>query len=497
MVLSAAMLVFIKVTGFYSYYQGYFFVPLLVMPLIGLIFHALKKNTLMDVALKSDKQLHLKEKLSTSLEWIEEKKERSPMFRALLRDTAKTVEQIKPSGVFIFEWKRPAKRLAFTGAILAVLIWMPSFNLFASGQNPEEVRQIHQEAKKIETLAKKIESKTPRTPVTLKNLKRAQEVLKQLSKELKSSKINKRDALSKIAKAKDSFADDQARKEELEKMEQQLRKAFSSEKSGKEEKEQSGHDQLSQKLQELAKKLEKGNLSDKEKQEIAKDIAKIKQEMEKAGINSDKIEKALEDLKEGKTDKAANSLKQESDQFQERQREMEDLKEMAEDAANQLEQSKDAIIDGDTGKQIPDSQTRGHEFKEGKGDFEGDFGKGTTNKEKKDGDGKASNKYAKRLSTDKPDLQASFEKMYDARRDEFKTATGKVSGKIGKGPTIRSLRSWQKGAPRSGDKAFVNPGDTYTRYKAAGEEAVKRENIPGQYKDLIRDYYDNINPGEK
>lgn len=497
LILSGLVLAFIKLTGYFSLYISWFFLPAVVLPLIGYIIHLCRKKSLMDVALQCDKRLNLKEKLSTSLEWIEQKKERSPMFRALMRDTAKEAEKIKPASVFRYEWKKPLKKIALTGIILGGLIWMPSFNLFASGETPDQVKTIHREAQKIETLAKKIDQKTPRTPVTLKRLKRAKDILNQLGKDLKSSKITRRDALSKISKAKDSFADDEARKEELERMEQQLKKSLSSEKSGKEEKEQSGYDQLSRKAQELAKKLEKGNLSESEKQQLAKEIDKLKQEMEKAGIKADNIEKALEELKQGKPDKAAQSMKQESDQFQQRQKEMEDLQDMMDDMDKRLDGSKKEIAGDGSGKEIPDSQTKGKEFRETKGSFEGDFGKGTTNKEMKNGSTKSGEKYAKRINSEKPDMKAEFEKIYDAQRNEFNTATGKVSGKINKGPTIRSMRTWQKGAPRTGDKAYASPGDTYARYKTAGEEAVKRENIPDQYKNLIRDYYDNINPAEK
>ena len=489
--IAALYLLFIKTTGVFLEYYQYFILPIFFAVCVGALIHALQKVSLMEVALKSDGKLQLKERLSTALEWIDDHRVRTPMFRALLRDTAKSAEEISPKKVFPLEWKPQFKRLFGATTLMVIFIYMPSFSFFVPRVDPANVKTIREEAKKIERLAKKLEKKKPRTPVSLKRFKRAEKSLKKLSADLKKSKINKKQALSKISRVREKLQDYVNRKEALSKMEKQLRRANLAGKSKSEEEEEKEFQKLSRKLQEIASKAKKGKLSDKDKQQMINELQKMKQEMEKAGMETTNIEKAIENMKQGKNKAAARNIKDAADQFQQRQKEMEDLEDL-EEAAMQLDESKNNISGWkDSGKMSRRPSTK---FKEGKGKGKADWGKGNTNEEVKPKDNEINRNYTKRTNEDQPTMKSIYRRLYNPEREEFKKATGKVKGKISKGPVIRSLRSRKRGAPRIGDKINTDPGDTYTNYKIKGEEAVKRERIPAKYKDLIRDYYDNIEP---
>jgi hypothetical protein len=65
----------------------------------------------------------------------------------------------------------------------------------------------------------------------------------------------------------------------------------------------------------------------------------------------------------------------------------------------------------------------------------------------------------------------------------------KVSGRIGKGPILGSF--FVKGMPPKGE-SNVEYRDAVTNYKAAAEEALDKERIPANYRELVRDYFDAI-----
>lgn len=489
--IGAAFLLFIKVTGLFYGYYNYFILPVILSVFAGLILIALQKVSLMEVALKSDGRLHLKERLSTALEWLDQNKMRTPMFRALIRDTAHAAKTISTREVFPLEWKPQFKKLFGITTLMVVFIYMPTFSLFVPKIDPVTVKTIKEEAKKIEKLSKKLENTKPRTPASLKNFKRVEKSLNKLSSDLKKPDINKRQALSKISRVREELSEYLSKKEALSRMEKQLRRANLSGKSEGDEEEEKEFNELSRKLQEISAKLkDKEKLNEEEKKELIKQLEKMKEEMEKAGMDTNEIEKALDNLKQGKNKEASKNIKNVSDQFQQKQNEMEDLQDL-EETADKLDESSKNISgwqDSNEMKDLPIS-----EFKKGKGQAPADFGKGSTNEEKKN-EAEPSNKYTKRLNDERRTTKEIFRKMYKPERDEFKTSTDKVKGKLSKGPTIRSLRTRQRGAPRLGDTAKTEAGDTYANYKTKGEEAVKRQRIPAKYKELIREYYDNIDP---
>jgi len=485
---ASVYILFVKITGLYLEFYYFFAIPICVSVIAGLIYHFTRKVQMMEVALKSDEILRLKEKLSTALEWIEDNRVRTPMFRALLRDTAKATEKIYPSRVFPYIWKSQVRKLSVATVLLVAFIWIPPLSLLKPKVDPQVIKTIHAEAKKIENVAKNLEKKKPRTPVSLKRLKKSAQDVKKLSKELSKSNITKRKALAKISKVRDELAKELQRKEELEKMEEQLRRSAMSGKSEQRESARSAFNKLSKKMQEIAKKLKQGNLSDEERKKLVKELEKLKLAMKKAGMKTDNIEKAMNDIKRGKCDRAARSMIQAADQFQQRQRELEDMQGL-EQMARQLQDSKNMI----SGRQIPPG-TMSRRMRTVKGKFPGDFGTSTTNLERKPG-GEPDNKYTKRQSDEKHTMKSTYERLYKPQRDDFKKGTGNVRGKLSDGPVIKSLRTKNRGAPRIGDTAKVDAGETYAKYRTVGESALKREKIPAQYKDLIRNYYDDIKPG--
>lgn len=487
---ASAYILFVKITGLYLEFYYFFAIPISVSVIAGLIYHFTRKVSMMEVALKSDEVLRLKERLSTALEWIEDNRVRTPMFRALLRDTAREAEKISTADVFPYTWKSQAKRLSVATVLLVAFIWIPPLSLMKSKVDPKVVRTIHAEAKKIENAAKKLEKKKLGTPVSLKRLKKSSQDMKKLAKELSKSDITKRKALAKISKVKDTLAKEMQRKEELEKMEEQLRRSSMSGKSEQRESAKSAFNKLSRKMQKIAKKLKQGNLSGEERKKLVKKLEKLKLAMKKAGMKTDNIEKAMNDIKQGRCDKAAKSLMQAADQFQQRQRELEDMQGL-QDMARQLQDSKNMI----SGRQLSDGlPMRRRRLIKGK--FPGDFGRTSTNRERKP-DGEPDNKYTNRHSNKSPDMKSIYERLYKPERDEFRKGTGKVRGKLSDGPVIKSLRTKKRGAPRIGDRTRVGAGETYAKYRTVGESALKREKIPAQYKDLIRNYYDDIKPGKE
>ena len=71
----------------------------------------------------------------------------------------------------------------------------------------------------------------------------------------------------------------------------------------------------------------------------------------------------------------------------------------------------------------------------------------------------------------------------------------KVKGQLGKGPILGAFTV--KGLPPKGN-TNVEYSDVVTRYKEAAEEALDKERIPANYRDLVRDYFESIeNPSRE
>lgn len=484
---AAVFLAFIKITGFMvnSYY--YFVVPIFISVIASLIYGRFQKVSLMEVALRTDEKIRLKEKLSTALEWIEKNRARTPMFRALLRETAKASEKIIPSEIFRFRWKKQALKIIASSAVVVILIYVPPLSLFSSPADPAQTAVIKKEAEKIKQTAEKLEKKEigkPKSPARIKSVAKA---MKKLSGELEKPGIKKREALAKISKVQQQIKDRSKRYKQLQRIIESLRQSEGTT-SGKADQKRAGEfEKIQRQLKQAAVGISGKKISETGKKEVLDKLENLKKKMESAGMKTDKISQAIRNIQQGNFEQAAGALREESESMAARQATADEAK-LLKEAYQQLEASKNKI----SGRQMSSRLNSGI-YQKKEGDAPADFGEGSTNKEIKS-EKEPGKIYTDRKSDDKSAMKGLYKKLYESIREERETATGKIRGKIGKGPVIRSLSSGRKGAPKLGGDVQTKPVETYLEYRTRGEEAVRREKIPARYRDLIRNYYDSIDP---
>lgn len=487
LVSASIYLTFIKLTGFFKNYTNYAFVFPIVGIAASIVIHYFDKVSLMDAALISDSKLELKERLSTALEWILDKRLRTPMFRALIKDTAQASQSVKPKEVFPLDFTGFLKKSLSGAAILTLCFWMPSLSLFVKGIPPETVQALKTEALKIEQELKKLDKIKPITPAAQESLKKTEKSLQELLKDLKTPEADKREALASISKAEESINKEQEIRKALEKQEKDLKSAQKN-RTGVENDSKNSMESMAEKLKELAEKLKDENLTEEEKKQITSELEELAEMMKDAHMDTDSLQKALESLNNGDAMQASQELSRMSETLMDQSMYLEETV-FLNDAAQQLAESRSNI----SGQPYPVRERQMQAFsQEAEGEHPADFGTGSTNEEEKSEE--SSEVYTHRHSDEKPHMRGLYESMYKPERDEFSSAAVKEKGTISQGPRIRSLLSEQRGAPIPEGMVRQEPADVYANYKVRGEEALRRQNIPAEYRELIRNYYDDINP---
>ncbi|MFP4498039.1 MAG: hypothetical protein ACLFQV_07490 [Vulcanimicrobiota bacterium] len=488
LIISAVFLFFVKITGLFLNKSDYYIFPIFFSFVLGLVFAFSQKKTLKEIALESDEKLQLKERLSTALEWIEDNKVRSPMFRALLRQTAEVAKAIDEKQVFPFFWKKPARRFSLALVALVIVFYLPSFSLFVPRIQPGDVKLIKKEARKIKNVSKKIENKKTKNIENRELQKNTIKELNTLSRELNKPGTTKKAAITRISKSRDKINEMlEPRKNMAEKA--RLLKDITRSSDDKSKSEPADtFDKLSKTFKKMASDLNNKNMSEQEKSQMAQELEKISQKMNKAGMDSQKLKQALDNIKSGNQMQASEQLEQLAQQFENRQADLEDLEQL-EGALAQLESSKNAMSgQGGQMAKLPEAKM----VKTGE-KFPGDFGDKTANQEEKS-TGETNNKYSNRFNEDEAARKEMYEKLYDPRRDESETYISSVKGKFNQGKILNSYQSSERTAPGEGGSSRADPADVYLKHKVVGEDAVNRGNYPARYKNLVKEYYEQINP---
>ncbi len=348
------------------------------------------------VAAEVDRRFGLRERLSSSLT-LPAKDRESDFGAALLTDAEKRADQIAIADRFAL---RPTKLgwlpISIVPILTVVLLLVEPMNQssanLASKTDAAETKQVQTVAKQLK---RRIEQQ--RRKAESEGLKEATEIYAKMETEL--DKIAKRDNLDR----KDAMIAMNDLKKQLEERREQLgsseqvRKAMSQMKGlndGPGEKvaktiEKGDFDKAKQAVQDLADQLRKGDLSEKEKQQLKEQINQMKQALQKAAEQhqqktqelQQKVDKARQEgrgndaakmqeqlnamqqqdgqmqkmaqmaesmnnaaqaLQDGDSSEAADALEQMSDELGEMADEMSELDEL-QDAMNDLSQSKDQM----------------------------------------------------------------------------------------------------------------------------------------------------------
>jgi len=121
----------------------------------------------------------------------------------------------------------------------------------------------------------------------------------------------------------------------------------------------------------------------------------------------------------------------------------------------------------------------------------GEAGRGSTNIAREGGEMVSErDKYPGRQSLDRAYQERQFVKIYAPEYTKVRSEDRFVPGKLGQGPIMGTVEIM--GEPKDKEEAFVPYRQVLPTYRQAAEEALEKENIPLEYRQYIREYFDNL-----
>jgi hypothetical protein len=93
------------------------------------------------------------------------------------------------------------------------------------------------------------------------------------------------------------------------------------------------------------------------------------------------------------------------------------------------------------------------------------------------------------------DWSEEYRRLHPPRRDHLPTADARVPSRPGPGPTLPEAGQ-ALGRPRleGPGPTQAPPGDSFLRARESAEAAVVREEVPMDRRDLVRNYFEGIDP---
>lgn len=425
-----------------------------------------------ETAYQVDSLRQTQERLLTAVDWILSEKPRTAVSERLLRQVAGDLEDEERLRQDLRRLERvPVRSYALLGSIalpLALLLYLPPHvglpDSAAVWLGTNQVDRL------TETLVEDLEQ--TQSPENLEQ--KLQQLLQKLARPGAASELEK----GELEKARREL------QRTVDGLRQQAR----------------GQESARQLLETLAQRARQGqNLS----QEDQKALEELKKMMARPDQRED-LEKAEQDWREGNNEQAAESLEQLQ---QETGQAAQQLEEMA--AEGQQQCDKPGPGEGE-GKEFNEQQGdqhapggeqpgRGGQGSGGEGpgqgrpgqegeETPGDFGVGSTEQEQ--GGPNAPGWQSQRQSERTSDKREEFRNLHQPIRVETETSQTRVRGALGEdGPRYRTER---EGRGAVTEPADLDSGGAVLEYRESAENALLREEIPADYRDEVRLYFEAL-----
>lgn len=460
---------------------------LVLFPLGGAVAAGMRKLPLMSVALATDRKLGLRERLTTGLEWSLSDRPRTVVAQSLLRDASKYAASVDPEKTFKPTVPTSLRRAAIVSLMTGLLLVLPPWHVFQPSQNAQEVRLVKQAAQRLERTARELRQKYPDS----RQAKATAQKLEDLAQRLKEPGTERQEAAARV----NSLA---------EQLRSQARGQGQGQQQGGPGMGTSADNPRNQadRLRSLARRAQKEGASKSVQDAVNRELARTQPNTPQAQALQKASQAAGQGNAEGtkeELEKAAAAAEQQAAEEQQ----------MGEEVAQELQETESGLSQemaqgnqpgGNGGKQPGQGQAvankPGQPGKKGEGTKEGDFGQGTTDQQQKPGDGKKPNYLVERQAQDKSEWTEEYKRLYASERIHRDTADAKVKGQIRPGQMLPGSGQ-VRGAPRSQPGAGEGAEEVYLDYKREAEEAVTRQNVPAEYRDVVRDYFDGIDPRER
>ncbi|MGV3757041.1 MAG: hypothetical protein ACO1QS_16800, partial [Verrucomicrobiota bacterium] len=299
-----------------------------IAPLAGFLMGFSKAVSLEEAARWLDQEKQLKERLSTALEVSDSKKD-SEWQRLLMTDAAAHIGQLNVAQMLPFNLPKAAKWSFILLIITAGLGLVPEYRTVEYRQKKQDQEVMKEVGERVASLTKR---QMTNRPPTLENVKKALDETVELGQQLQKAKLTRDEALKNIAKVTDKLkeeARDLAKNPGLQRMQQAAKTSGQDQAPTPEQlqkqiddmKDKLGEDPPSTKeLDKLQSELEKmqsaasdmanktGTEAEAAKQAMSQALSNLMKQAQAAGLDSAKLEEAMNALKAGKTDQVLKDL---------------------------------------------------------------------------------------------------------------------------------------------------------------------------------------------
>lgn len=268
-----------------------------------------RRVSLMDAAQLADQRLGLKERLSSGIDFME-RGPGDPMTAAQLADAAEHSSRLRATEVFPFRVPREAKFFAASLLLLCGLVFVPELSVFQSSKVRAEKAAMKQEGERIEKLAKDTRKRAAQRNADI--TKRIAANMQALGKEMRRGRISKKQAMLKMGRLTKEMKEAQ-RQLAVANAPRSLEQAADQLKKSAENAQRQGANPMAAKmmadmanalgnkdyeaaakqLQQLADKLQKGEMKPEEAKAAADALSKMAEAMK--GTNLDAAAKQMQE----------------------------------------------------------------------------------------------------------------------------------------------------------------------------------------------------------
>jgi len=439
--------------------------------LLALLWAILTRTSLHDAAIVTDRKMALRERLSTALLLPAPK---TDMEVAVLADAAAHAQPLRAHRVFpmpvwrdLYYMPIPVIAMALVGLFVPEMDWLGKKKGPAESPLPTESQR--ELAKRLDSFQRELEKMAKTAPPV--RMREFSSEMDQLLRNLQSQQVSRTDVLKSLSNMSDRVA---GRKEELEKKlagAQKLDPLRSSAMTKKltEALAKGNFDQAKTELGKLSDQLKKGDFSKDQMAKLSSDLKGLSDALKDNPALSQALAQAAKNLDAGDLGKALADLQLSA-------KELLDLAEALKQM-NELDQIAQCLIGLQAGQCCgcgcstcskcscyAASLAAMRKFREG-----------------------ATDKYGPGMGG--PGRGAGGTPEFKETPTQFQPTKTKM--KMDKGDIIGIVRVW---GPQVKGEASAKFEQTYFEYRQAAEDTLARENIPLEYRTLVRDYFDAIRP---
>lgn len=390
-------------------------------------------------AYAADRALDLRERLGTATEWLLSDRPRTLMAQVMLKDAAAHAETARPEQAFPYRLPQKTLRQALLLTLLTAVL--------AAAPNPQWLRPNAEAVAVARQQAEQLAEDVRTLPETaeVKDLKAR---IDELQQSFQQPDLDPRDALERIA----------ALNEERQRLEDQEGQAGS----------RAAEAEAARQLREAAREL--ARQGDNPQTRAA--LERLAADRDASEAQREAARSALQALERRDVDGAQQQCEQGAQsQAPQGQRQ-------------QGQQQGQGQAQGNQGQQTTESTEE---------PGEGDFGRGST-MENAPAPPKEHDFVMDRQSDHTADWTEEYRRLHPPDRSDVDTADVQAGGDPGVGRTL-PMQGEGLGAPSLRDAPATRPaGDAYVQARQDAENAVARDEIPARRKDLVRSYFEGIDP---